>query len=101
MAPLVGMLVSALLPIFVKKVEERVIMTAEEKKEVVVSSLAGIPKSKSMWLAFLLAIFGVIETYQGLFTSLIGDKYAGTFLLVLSGIMALLRATTDSHLMDK
>jgi hypothetical protein len=94
------LLINTLAPLFIEKAA-RAIMTPEAKKEVVVAAVKAIPTSKTMWFAFILALLGLIEQYQELFTALIGANRMGTVLLVISAISAVLRIFTTESLPDK
>jgi hypothetical protein len=94
------LLVNTLAPLFIDKVA-RSIMSPEAKKEVVVAAVKAIPTSKTMWFSFILALLGLVEQYQGLFTTLIGENRMGTVLLVISAISAVLRIFTTESLPNK
>lgn len=58
-------------------------------------------KSKTLWFAFALAMFGVVESQVGIFEQFIGEKYFGLFALGVSLVVAWLRFLTTQPLADK
>lgn len=58
-------------------------------------------KSKTLWFAFILAMFGVVESQVGVFQQFIGEKYFGLFTLGVSMVVAWLRFITTQPLADK
>ena len=58
-------------------------------------------KSKTLWFAAALALFGVVETQIGVFQQFIGDKYFGLFTMGVSLVVAWLRFVTTQPVGDK
>jgi len=58
-------------------------------------------KSKTLWFAFALAMFGVVEAQVGIFQQFIGEKYFGLFTLGVSLVVAWLRFLTTQPLSEK
>ena len=58
-------------------------------------------KSKTMWFAFALAIFGVIEMNVKYFSNYFTPEFFGAFSIVISIIVAILRVLTTTPLSEK
>jgi hypothetical protein len=58
-------------------------------------------KSKTLWFAVLLAVGGILEQSQALVTQLVGQQNTGIVMLVISVIVAALRAITTQPLSQK
>ena len=100
MAPLVAMLINTVAPLLIEKVSRRN-MTDEEKKEEVKATVIGVAKSKTMWVAFIIGVIGLIEQNQALITHYFGEVNTGTVMLWTGVIMGILRAITHGSLSDK
>ena len=59
-----------------------------------------IARSRTLQFSLALAVFGVIESQEGVFEKIIGDKYFGFFCVVISAIVAVLRVLTTTSLTD-
>lgn len=107
MAPLLGILIQALIPVAVKEVEKRYQDSAVQptKNEVVIEAakdtIVGSVKSKTTWAAFIIAILGVVEANQGLLSSWIGPDKLGVVMAVIAGIMYVLRTITTTAITEK
>lgn len=58
-------------------------------------------KSKTIWFALALAIFGVIEMNVKYFTNYITPEFFGIFSILISVIVAVLRVLTTTPLSEK
>ena len=58
-------------------------------------------KSKTLWFALALAIFGVIEMNVKFFSSYLTPEVFGLFSILISVIVAVLRVLTTTPLSDK
>jgi len=58
-------------------------------------------KSKTLWFALALAIFGVIEMNVKVFSAYIGPELFGLFSILVSVIVAVLRVLTTTPLSEK
>lgn len=103
MAPLLAAALKIIAPIVVreavKKAADKVVTTEgrEEMKDVAVGSA----KSKTMWLGLIVGILGVLETQQGLVTSLVGQENLGIVMSVVGGLTMVLRAVTNKPVAEK
>lgn len=64
-------------------------------------SLKSAAKSKTLWFAFALAMFSVVESQVGVFQRYIGEEHFGLFTLGVSLIVAWLRFLTTQPLDEK
>lgn len=105
--PLIPMLINILLPIAVEEAKKK--LTAANVPPTVITPEAmavkdvatGALTSKTMWFSLLLALLGLIEQYQGLFTQYVGADKMGTILVVVGAISAALRTVTNTSLSEK
>jgi len=58
-------------------------------------------KSKTLWFAFALAIFGVLEMNIKVFQTYLSPDFFGFFTIIVSVIVALLRVITTLPLAEK
>lgn len=58
-------------------------------------------KSKTLWFALALAIFGVVEMNVKYFSSYLTPEVFGLFSILISVIVAILRVLTTTPLSDK
>ena len=58
-------------------------------------------KSKTLWFALALAVFGALEATLNLFQELIPAAYYGATFMVISIIVAVLRVITTTPLSEK
>lgn len=58
-------------------------------------------KSRTLWFAFALAMFGVVESQVGVFQKYIGEEHFGLFTLGVSLVVAWLRFVTTTPVDEK
>lgn len=58
-------------------------------------------KSKTLWFALALAVFGVIEMNVKYFSSYLTPEFFGAFSILISVIVAVLRVLTTTPLSEK
>ena len=114
MAPLVGLLIKALLPVAVaevqKKLHEKDPQTFERPSDVPLSAaavpavqavVAGTITSKTGWFALLLMFGGFLEQNQQLISSLVPADKMGWVIGGIGALSFLLRSVTTTSLTDK
>jgi hypothetical protein len=63
--------------------------------------LRKVAKSRTLWFAFALAMFSVVETQVGVFQKYIGEEHFGLFTLAVSMTVAWLRFITTTPVDEK
>ena len=114
MAPVVALLINALLPVAVNEVKKKL---AEDEatpyqvpQEVPISVAApiavreatvGMAKSKTVWFSVALGILGVVEAHSGMLIQHVGAENIGWILAAIAGVSGILRTITTSSIVDK
>lgn len=105
MFPLIPILIKAILPVAVQQVADKLKeenRTDVKSETIVMKNVAsGVVASKTMWFAFILAVLGVVQQYQGILTTFIGEDKTGIIMTVIAAIIALLRAVTNTSITEK
>lgn len=60
-----------------------------------------VVRSKTMWLAIILAVLGVIQASMDVFTPYVSAQSMGGLTLIVGILVAVLRAITTNSLEDK
>lgn len=113
MAPLIGFLIQALLPVAVSEVKKKLAKDEStpyvEAKEVpthiaapiaAIAAAKGIATSKTAWFAGALLVLGFLEQNQQLLTQVIPAQWMGAFISGVGFITLILRTITTDSVVD-
>lgn len=101
--PIIPLLIKLLLPVAFQAVSTKLVDATHHEiaEETVKQVISGSLKSKTMWLGFIIALLGVIQQYQDIFTQFLPQGKTGIFVSVLGAAIMILRSITDSNIIEK